>query len=248
MSIRQEGLGAAVEAGRTKHRAPSRMQDVARLAGVSVITVSRVLREPGKVAESTRARVLAAIATTGYVPNLVAGSLKSRRSGIVAAVIPSVTHSIVAEVVRGMTEVLNAEGLHLLLADSGFSPDEEEALVAAFLARRPDAMYLTGTTHTPGTRRMLDAARIPVVETGNLSDAPIDMVVGYSNFEAARAMTRALIASGRRTIGYVGQRGREYIDRVRDRHEGHRAALRDRRLRTRTLQVEVDLSYRAGAA
>lgn len=248
MSIRQEGFGAAVEAGRTKHRAPSRMQDVARLAGVSVITVSRVLREPGKVAESTRARVLAAIATTGYVPNLVAGSLKSRRSGIVAAVIPSVTHSIVAEVVRGMTEVLNAEGLHLLLADSGFSPDEEEALVAAFLARRPDAMYLTGTTHTPGTRRMLDAARIPVVETGNLSDAPIDMVVGYSNFEAARAMTRALVASGRRTIGYVGQRGREYIDRVRDRHEGHRAALRDRRLRTRTLQVEVDLSYRGGAA
>lgn len=225
------------------------MEDIARLAGVSVITVSRVLREPARVAEPTRARVLSAIETTGYVPNLVARSLKSRRSGIIAAVIPSVTHSIVAEVIRGMTEVLNDEGLHLLLADSGFSPKEEEALVAAFLARRPDAMYLTGTTHTLGTRRMLDTARIPVVEAGNLTQSPIDMVVGYSNFEAARAMAHALIASGRRTIGYVGQKGRDYIDRVRDRHSGYCAGLRDKKLRPReTLQAEVELSYRGGAA
>ena len=106
-------------------QSPSRMEDVARCAGVSVITVSRVLREPGKVAEPTRARVLSAIETMGYVPNLIARSLKSRRSGIVAAVIPSVTHSIVVEVVRGMRDVLNEAGLHLLLADSGFSPQEE---------------------------------------------------------------------------------------------------------------------------
>lgn len=228
---------------------PSRMEDVARLAGVSVITVSRALREPERVAAPTRARVLAAIETIGYVPNLVARSLKSRRSGIIAAVIPSVTHSIVAEVIRGMAEVLNEEGVHLLLADSGFSPKEEEALVAAFLARRPDAIYLTGTTHTPGTRRMLDSARIPVVEAGNLTDTPIDMVVGYSNVEAARAMTHALVASGRRTIGYIGQVGRDYIDRVKDRHSGHCMALRDEGIAVRErLQAEVELSYRGGAA
>jgi LacI family gluconate utilization system Gnt-I transcriptional repressor len=230
-------------------RTPSRMQDVARRAGVSVITVSRVLREPERVAAPTRARVVSAIEALGYVPNLVARSLKSQRTGIVAAVIPSVTHSIVAEVVRGMTEVLQEEGLHLLLADSGFSPKEEEALVSAFLARRPDALYLTGVTHTLGTRRMLDAARIPVVETGTLTDTPIDMVVGYSNVEAARAMTHALIERGRCRIAYVGQTGREYIDRVRDRHAGYVLALRDRgRDPDPRLQVEVELSYRGGAA
>ena len=240
---------AVAVAGGTTTRAPSRMQDVARRAGVSVITVSRVLREPDRVARATRERVLSAVDTLGYVPNLVARSLKSRRSGIIAAVIPSVTHSIVAEVVRGMTEVLNEAGLHMLLADSGFSPQEEEALVAAFLARRPDAIYLTGTTHTPGTRRMLEAARIPVVESGNLTDTPIDMVVGYSNLEAARAMTRALAAGGRRTIGYIGQHGRDYIDRVRDRHTGHCLALREcGQGDDARLQVEVDLSYRGGAA
>ena len=241
-------MADVTETAQTK-QPPFRMEDVARLAGVSVITVSRVLREPAKVAKQTRARVLAAIETIGYVPNLVARSLKSRRSGIIAAVIPSVTHSIVADVVRGMTEVLKEEGVHLLLADSGFSPQEEEELVAAFLARRPDAMYLTGTTHTPGTRRMLDSARIPVVETGNLTDTPIDMVVGYSNFEAARAMTHALIASGRRTIGYIGQTGRDYIDRVKDRHAGHCMALRDNAMGDReALRVEVELSHRGGAA
>lgn len=228
--------------------APVRMQDVAALAGVSVITVSRVLREPLRVAAQTRARVLDAIATVGYVPNLVASSLKSRRSGVIAAVIPSVTHSIVADVLRGMGEVLEQEGLHLLLAESGFLPQEEEELVTAFLARRPDAMYLTGTTHTSGTRRMLAAARIPVVETGNLTTDPIDMVVGYSNFEAAKAMTRELVARGREVIGYIGQRGREYIDRVQDRHDGYVAALRGRRPASRTLRVEVELSYRGGAA
>ena len=175
MSISGRRQTKSGEPAVSSRRSPSRMADVARLAEVSVITVSRVLREPARVAEPTRTRVLEAVKTIGYVPNLVASSLKSRRSGIVAAIIPSVAHSIVAEVIRGMNSVLKTEGFHLLLGDSGFSPQEEEELVAAFLARRPDAIYLTGTTHTRNTRQMLDAARIPVIEAGNLAASTIDM-------------------------------------------------------------------------
>jgi LacI family gluconate utilization system Gnt-I transcriptional repressor len=225
------------------------MEDVARLAEVSVITVSRVLREPERVAQPTRERVQEAIRTIGYVPNLVAGSLKSRRSNIIAAIIPSVAHSIVAEVTRGLNSVLKDNGFHLLLGDSGFSPQEEEQLVSAFLARRPDAIYLTGTTHTPGTKRMLESARIPVVEAGNLTDTPIDMAVGYSNRDAARAITQALIDSGRRRIGYVGQAGRDVIDRVQDRYNGYRNALGENGIAfSHNLEAEVELSYRGGAA
>jgi LacI family gluconate utilization system Gnt-I transcriptional repressor len=148
-----------------------------------------------------------------------------------------------------MNSVLRENGLHLLLGDSGFSPQEEEQLVSAFLARRPDAIYLTGTTHTAGTRRMLDSARIPVVEAGNLTDSPIDMSVGYSNRDAARAMTHALIESGRRNIGYVGQSGRDVIDRVQDRYSGYRDALSENGIAfAAALQAEVELSYRGGAA
>ena len=249
MSISGKRRANSSEPAASNQRPPSRMADVARLADVSVITVSRVLREPNRVAESTRTRVLEAVKTIGYVPNLVASSLKSRRSGIVAAIIPSVAHSIVSEVIRGMNSVLKTEGLHLLLGDSGFSPQEEEELVAAFLARRPDAIYLTGTTHTRNTHQMLDAARIPVVEAGNLADSPIDMSVGYSNREAARAMTHTLIGRGRRRIGYVGQIGRDVVDRVQDRYNGYRDALSQNGIAfSPQLMAEVELSYRGGAA
>ena len=249
MSISGRRQTKSGEPAVSSRRSPSRMADVARLAEVSVITVSRVLREPARVAEPTRTRVLEAVKTIGYVPNLVASSLKSRRSGIVAAIIPSVAHSIVAEVIRGMNSVLKTEGLHLLLGDSGFSPQEEEQLVAAFLARRPDAIYLTGTTHTRNTHQMLDAARIPVIEAGNLAASPIDMSVGYSNREAAHAMTHALIGRGRRKIGYVGQIGRDVIDRVQDRYNGYRDALSGNGIAfSAELSAEVELSYRGGAA
>lgn len=203
------------------------MQDVARLAGVSIITVSRAFRRDTRIAETTRARVLAAAAEIGYVPNLVAGSLKTRRSGFVAGVIPSLAHSIAVEVTRGMTDALRANGRRLLLADSGFSADEEQELVIGLLARRPDAIFLTGLTHTPLTRRLLRAARIPVVETGNLADEPIDMLVGFSNADAAHTVTRAVLATGRRRIGYIGQVGRDQIERLRDRYAGFRKAIAD---------------------
>jgi LacI family gluconate utilization system Gnt-I transcriptional repressor len=249
MSISGKGRTKRGEPATGNRHTPSRMADVARLADVSVITVSRVLREPARVAEATRTRVLEAVKTIGYVPNLVASSLKSRRSGIVAAIIPSVAHSIVAEVIRGMNSVLKTEGLHLLLGDSGFSPQEEEELVATFLAWRPEAMYLTGTTHTRNTRQMLEAARIPVVEAGNLAASPIDMSVGYSNREAACAMTNTLIGNGRRRIGYVGQIGREVDDRVQDRYNGYRDALSQNGIAfSSELTAEVELSYRGGAA
>jgi LacI family transcriptional regulator, gluconate utilization system Gnt-I transcriptional repressor len=223
-----------------------RMEDVARLAGVSLITVSRMLREPDRVAEGTRKRISAAIAATGYVPNLVAGALKSSRTGMIACVVPSVDHSFVADVIRGASDVLRPLGYHVLLATSDFSAAEEEDLVRTFLSRRPDAMILTGQTHTPETRRMLAAARIPVVEVGNLSDEAIDRVVGYSNIEASRALTATLIGRGCRRIGYLVQRGVEENDRVQDRLAGYRSALHASGLGAGPL-VEVDFSYAGGA-
>jgi LacI family transcriptional regulator, gluconate utilization system Gnt-I transcriptional repressor len=224
------------------------MEAVARRAGVSVITVSRTLREPQRVAAETRSRVLSAVAEIGYVPNLVAGSLKSRRSGFVGGIIPTIAQPIAAEVARGMTEALREQGMRLFLADSGFSPEEEQELVVSMLARRPDAIFLTGITHTEITRRLLSAARIPVVETGNLCEAPIDILVGFSNHGAARMITEAVLGSGRRRIGYLGQTGRGHIDRLQDRFDGFRRALAQAGLPfDESRMVEDGLSYEGGA-
>jgi LacI family gluconate utilization system Gnt-I transcriptional repressor len=119
--------------------------------------------------------------------------------------------------------------------------------VRAFLSRRVDAIYLTGVSHTPETVRMLVRAGIPVVEGGNLSDAPIDMMVGYSNVEAARTVTRYLLKRGYWPVGYIGAFPQDN-DRARDRRRGYEAALAAaRRKYDPTLCIETSLDIDAGA-
>ena len=184
--------------------APVQMEDVARLAGVSMMTVSRAIREPGKVATATRQRVADAIAKIGYVPNLTAGSLASNRSRIVSAIVPTIDNSIFAETVRGLSETLALGGYQLMLGQTGYDENAEEALVAAFLGRRVDGMVVTGVSHSALTRQRLAQAGIPVVETWDLTPRPIDMVVGFSNRAAGREMARYLLAKGHRRIGFAG--------------------------------------------
>ena len=116
---------------------------------------------------------------------------RPRPSRIVAAVVPTLANSIFAETVEGMTDVLREHGYQLLLGNAGYSPETEEALVAAFLGRQPDGLILTGVQHTRRVRTQLRSQRMPVVETWELTDTPIDLIVGFSNFEAARRMTVA---------------------------------------------------------
>lgn len=212
--------------GIPKRRAPdkaapgARMEDVARLAGVSMITVSRAIREPGKLAPATLRKVAAAIRKSGYVPNLTAGSLASNRSRIVGAVVPTIDNSIFAETVRGMSEVLEAAGYQLLLGQTAYRKDAEEALVQAFLGRRVDGIVLTGIGHSPATVKRLRASGVPVVETWDLTAKPIDMLVGFSNRDAGAALGRHLLGRGYRRLGFVG--GAE--ERSRSRYSGFAAA------------------------
>lgn len=201
-----------------------RLSDVARLAGVSTMTVVRVLREPEKVAPKTRARVEEMIRKTNYTPDLLARGLASSRSGIVGIVVPLLTNSLIAEIVQGLTDGLAEGGLQLLVAASGFSAKREEALIHTFLSRRVEAIYLTGTCRTPATRALLRAAGLPVVEGSNLPRRPIDMVVGFSNTQAAAAITRHLMERNYSPIGYIGAYPQDN-DRARDRRAGFEAAL-----------------------
>ena len=152
-----------------------RLSDVAHAAGVSTMTVVRVMRDPDLVATSTRERVERVLLQTGYTPDLTASALASQRTGLVAAIVPVLTNSLIAEIVQGLTDALADNGLQMLLGVSGFSAEAEEPLVRAFLSRRVDAMYLTGVIHTPTTVQMLKRAGIPIVEGGNLTTKPIDM-------------------------------------------------------------------------
>jgi LacI family transcriptional regulator, gluconate utilization system Gnt-I transcriptional repressor len=180
------------------------MRDVSRLARVSAMTVSRVLTDPEAVAPATRARVMQAVDQLGYMPDLVAGALSSRRTNFIGLILPTLTNSNFADTAQGLTEVLGVDGYQLLIGYTLYRDGEEERLVRALLPRRPDAIVIAGSVHTAATRRMLDHADIPVVEIWEQPEQPLDRAVGFSNFEAGRAAARHLIGLGHRRIGAIG--------------------------------------------
>lgn len=202
------------------------MRDVARLAGVGAITVSRALQHPDRVTAETRRKIDEAIAALGYVPNLAAGTLRSSKSRIIVAIVPTMSNSIFAETLQSISDVLRPAGFHLLIGHTGYSAAEEEALIAAFLARRPDGVILTGYTHTPRTVELLKRARIPVIEMWNIGPDPIDTIIGMSSYDASLAMTRYLIRKGYRRIGYIGGLLQDN-DRTVQREAGFRAGLEE---------------------
>lgn len=168
-------------------RAPRRgtggitVMEVARVAGVSAITVSRALNTPNQVSEQTLQKVRAAIDRTGYVPNLLAGALASNRSRLVAMLVPTIAGSVFLETIQALTDTLAAHGVHLMLAQIGYQPDREDEVLAAIIGRRPDGIVLTGVSHSDEMRQRLRVSGIPVVETWDLTDDPIDMLIGFSH-------------------------------------------------------------------
>lgn len=203
----------------------ARMTDVAQQAGVSLVTVSRAYSQPDKVSLETRRRVAEAAAALDYVPNLLAGSLASARSRIVAMIVPTLASSFFAETVQSVSGVLRSEGYQLLLGDSGYSQAEEEDLVRALLGRQPDGFILTGSSHSEAVRALLAGTGIPVVETWEVPADPIDMAVGFSNEDAAAALTEALVAAGYRRIGMLSAEIGKGNSRNDQRVAGHRRAL-----------------------
>ena len=222
----------------------SRLEDVAARAGVSPITVSRVIRTPDIVALETRRRVEAMIRAVDYIPNAIARSLAANQTKLVVAVFPNLQNALFPETIVGLSEVLNRNGLSLVVGSVGRSPEAEETLIASLMAHRPCAVFLHRNTHTERTRRMLSGANIPVVEGGDLVSNPIDSLVSYSHEAAARALTRHLLEKGRRRLAFVGSK---YSDRLTAHFAGYRAALREVGLDAEKQEVvHIPHSYEGG--
>jgi LacI family gluconate utilization system Gnt-I transcriptional repressor len=187
-----------------KARPAVKLIDVAAAANVAPMTVSRVLNEPERVSAPTAQRVRAAIERLGYVPNLVAGGLSSRRTRMVAAIVPTMAHPMFAELVQNFTDVLRARGYEVMLLLSGYGSVSEAALVRAVLARRPDALLLTGSAHDAPTRQMLADAAVPVVEVFDVARRPIDMLVGVDHAAAGAAVAAYFRAKGHDRFAVFG--------------------------------------------
>ncbi|MEX3980721.1 LacI family DNA-binding transcriptional regulator [Paraburkholderia sp. EG287A] len=175
-----------------------RITDVAAQAGVSPITVSRVFNNPESVAPETLERVRQVVQKLGYVPNRLAGGLSSARSRLIAAIVPTVSHSLFSETIQVFSETMSRAGYEVLLALSGYSASNEESLLDTVLSRRPEGVLLTGVAHTDSLRERLKNVGIPVVETWDMTDTPIDMLVGFSHYQIGAAVAAHLLARGAR--------------------------------------------------
>ncbi|MGY4026925.1 substrate-binding domain-containing protein [Aeromonas rivuli] len=226
----------------SRKRRPT-LQDIADLTGMTKMTVSRYLRDPQAVAEATRERIAAAVEQLGYIPNRAPDILSKATSRAIGILIPSLSNQVFSALVRGIESVTRPAGYQTLLAHYGYSPEREEEQVASLLSYHVDALILSDSLHTPRTRKMIATAGIPVVETMDLPEQPIDLVVGMDHRAAARAMVTEMLSRGRRRPIYLGAR----LDvRTRLRMEGYYQAMAEANLPGRHLLTERASSFTLG--
>ncbi len=186
------------------------MEDVAKAAGVSRMTVSRAMRADGSVSQSTRDRIMKIVDKMNYVPDQMAGSLSTKRSGFVATLVPSLNNVHYAKMVQALTETIESTGLQILLGHTDYSMAREEELIESMLKRRPEAIALPFDGHTARTVKLLKQAQIPVIELWETPVKPIGYTVGFSNEQASYMMTEKLIELGYKNIAFLCETNDEW--------------------------------------
>jgi LacI family transcriptional regulator, gluconate utilization system Gnt-I transcriptional repressor len=211
-----------------KHRASGRvtLSDVARAAGVSPSTVSRALRGERAVDPALIERVTAVSDMLGYVPDPAARALASQRSDHVGILIPLLSNALFVDLLDAAQTSFRAAGYQTLMGVTHYNPSEEEQLLREQLLHRPAGLLVTGLDHNPATRQLMARSQVPCVHLMDLpaSDGEALYCVGFRQTDAGVAMTRHLLASGRRRIAFAAA---QLDPRVMQRLYGWRHALQE---------------------
>lgn len=202
------------------------MDDVAIEAGVSQMTVSRVMRGTGQTSEQVRHRVEQAARKLGYVPNRLATSLRDETTPLIAVVLPTLGNRVFSEVLDGITATLSGRGLQPVFGVTEYSEATEEELVRDLLSWRPQGIILPGLEHSDATRTAIRAAGVRVVEVMDIDGDPISIAFGLSQYAAGQATARYMLTKGYRRFGYIGSQGARDLRAVK-RFNGFRDAVRD---------------------
>jgi LacI family transcriptional regulator, galactose operon repressor len=201
------------------------IQDVARLAGVSTATVSRVISGRGYVSPASRQQVLAAADELDYVPNGLARGLKTQRSGLIALLVPEIVNSFYTTISRGVEDVANTSGLQVILGNTDESVAKERAYVELMISTRVDGVIIAPAGRTANPLKPLLASGVPTVLVDRaVAGVPADVVRGDS-MAGAQTLTKHLLALGHRRIALIN--GHRDTSVARDREAGFRAALAD---------------------
>lgn len=199
------------------------IKDVAHLAGVAPITVSRVINNTDYIREDTRQRVLRAIDQLGYVPNKVARSLRSRQTGMLALVVSDITNPFFTTVARGVEDAASAAGFNLILCNTDESEAKQEIYLQLLLERRVDGILLVPARSAVEPVQMIQKMDIPVVVLDRkLPGAQAD-VVRCDSEDGAYRLTRLLLRHGHRRIAMLS--GPLDVSTAVDRVKGYQQAM-----------------------
>jgi LacI family transcriptional regulator, repressor for deo operon, udp, cdd, tsx, nupC, and nupG len=231
---------------RKRQASPAKIADVARLADVSVATVSRALANPDVVSAEARKRVLEAVRAIGYTPNAAARNLRVRRTGLVLVVVPDIANAFFAEILRGIDAMLSKHGYGLIIANLDNSPAKEPRYVDLAHAGQVDGILLL-CGHVPGDAdRNMASAGIPVVAAcERIHEAPFPQVE-VNNRSAAQEAVAHLIALGHRSIAYISGPTANILDQ--ERRTGYADALASAGVPAEpTFDLDGDFTFRSGA-
>jgi LacI family transcriptional regulator len=200
------------------------MKDIADDLNVSVVTVSKVLRNQGDISTETRERVLKRAKELNYQPNWVARSLVTRKTYLVGLVVPDLMHSFFAEIAKAVAAKLRTSGYRVVIANSEEDAEVESGEIESLLARRVDGLILASAQHPSKTRifRSIEESNTPFVLIDRTFRGVKASYVGVDHEEIGRMATEHLIAQGCRRLAHLrGPENAPGIGRMR----GFQAAL-----------------------
>lgn len=204
------------------------IRDVAKLAGVAPITVSRAINDSGCVSQETRAKIEAAVEELGYIPNMLAPSLRFQKTMTLAAVVTDITNPFWTTVTRGVEDVAQDNGYAVILCNTDESEEKQAQYLQMLLSRRIDGILLVPVTNSPDPIRLIQKQSIPVVLMGRRTQGVDVDVVRADSEEGTYQLTQHLLALGHRQITLLT--GPKDVSAAQDRADGFCRALRKARL------------------
>lgn len=200
-------------------------KEIARLAGVSQSTVSRVMSGHRYVADATRERVLAVVNEQDYVPNVLARNLVTQRTNTIGLIVSNITNQFYPELIEAVCAIAARHHLNVILGNVGQDPERQRDYLRLLIEQRVGGVILTSTMMKSPYVAELVRKRYPIVLVNRqLSGVQSDLVV-IDNEDGARKAVRHLVSLGHSRIAYIG--GLAGTSTNRERERGYRAALRE---------------------
>ena len=224
----------------------STILDVAKLAGVSTATVSRVINSPEAVREETRDKVTEAMKLCNYKYNALARGFVTKQSNTIGLIIPTINNPVFAESTRGVQDYADRNNIQVLLGNTYYQYKQEEKLVETFREKQVDGLIITTTNPRGAVLKTLVDEEIPfVLLYSTIKKGPMT-VVGVDNFRGGYRATEHLVKLGHRRIGMVA--GRFSIsDRSFHRWHGYRQCLKNNKISyDKALLIQTDYSLTGG--